>query len=116
MSETFDAIVIGTGQGGGPLAGQLANAGWSVAVIEREHVGGSCVNLGCTPTKTMIASARVAYLARRARDYGVMTGDIEVDQSIVRKRKRDIVSSWSGGSRTGLERRPSLRHGAVLPL
>jgi pyruvate/2-oxoglutarate dehydrogenase complex dihydrolipoamide dehydrogenase (E3) component len=104
MPEEFDAIVIGTGQGGGPLAGQLARAGWSVAVIEREHVGGSCVNVGCTPTKTMVASARVAHLARRAADYGVQTGPITVDQSVVRKRKRDIVTSWSAGSRKGLER------------
>lgn len=104
MSEKFDAIVIGTGQGGGPLARKLAGAGWKVAVVEREHVGGSCVNVGCTPTKTMVASARVAYLARRAADYGVNTGPVTVDQSMVRKRKRDIVTSWSAGSRKGLER------------
>ncbi|MEE9155062.1 MAG: FAD-dependent oxidoreductase, partial [Gemmatimonadota bacterium] len=72
--ERYDAIVIGTGQGGGPLAGRMADAGWNVAVIEREQVGGTCVNRGCTPTKTMIASARVAYLARRGADYGVKTG------------------------------------------
>ncbi|MFQ5549605.1 MAG: mercuric reductase [Gemmatimonadales bacterium] len=104
MQDNFDAIVIGTGQGGGPLAGQLANAGRSVAVIEREHVGGSCVNVGCTPTKTMVASARVAYLSRRGADYGVQTGSVTVDQAVVRKRKRDIVTSWSAGSRKGLER------------
>ncbi len=104
MSERFDAIVIGTGQGGGPLAGQLAKEGWTVAVVEREHVGGSCVNVGCTPTKTMVASARVAYLSRRAADYGVRTGFITVDQTVVRTRKRDIVASWSAGSRKGLER------------
>ena len=103
-AERFDAIVIGTGQGGGPLAGQLAGAGWKTAILEREHVGGSCVNVGCTPTKTMVASARVAYLARRAADYGVVTGDVTVDQTVVRKRKRDIVESWSAGSRKGLER------------
>jgi pyruvate/2-oxoglutarate dehydrogenase complex dihydrolipoamide dehydrogenase (E3) component len=104
MTERFDAIVIGTGQGGGPLAGKLAQAGWSVAVIEREHVGGTCVNVGCTPTKTMVASARVAYLTRRAADYGVRTGPISVDQTVVRRRKRDIVASWSKGSLKGLAR------------
>lgn len=104
MPERFDAIVIGAGQGGGPLAGQLAGAGWRVALIEREHVGGSCVNVGCTPTKTMVASARVAYLVRRAADYGVDTGPVTVHQTRVRQRKRDIVTSWREGSRKGLER------------
>ncbi len=102
--EHFDAIVIGTGQGGGPLAGRMAGAGWKTAIIEREHVGGSCVNVGCTPTKTMAASARVAYLAGRAADYGVNTGPVDVDQGTVRQRKRAIVESWSAGSRKGLER------------
>lgn len=64
----FDAIIIGAGQAGGSLAGALAKAGRKVALIEREHVGGTCINEGCTPTKTMIASARVAHLARRASD------------------------------------------------
>ena len=102
--EKYDAIVIGTGQGGGPLAGKMAGAGWKTAVIEREHVGGSCVNVGCTPTKTMVASARVAYLAKRGADYGVNTGTIAIDQKIVRQRKRAIVESFSSGSRSGLER------------
>ncbi len=103
-STKYDAIVIGTGQGGKPLTRALAQAGWKTAIIEREHVGGSCVNVGCTPTKTMVASARVAYLARRAADYGVNTGPISVDQAVVRKRKRDIVESFSSGNRRGLER------------
>ncbi len=104
MPEPFDAIVIGTGQGGGPLAGQLAGAGWKVVILEREHVGGSCINRGCTPTKTMVASARVAYLAKRAADYGVNTGEVTVDLARVRERKRNIVHSWRDGSRKGLER------------
>lgn len=102
--DTYDAIVIGTGQGGGPLAGWLARAGWRTAIVEREHVGGSCVNVGCTPTKTMVASARVAHLARRAADYGVEAGSISIDQTVVRRRKREIVASFSSGSKRGLER------------
>lgn len=102
--EHFAAIIIGAGQGGGPLAGKLAGAGRRTAIIERKHVGGSCINEGCTPTKTMVASARVAYLARRGADYGVQTGAVAVDQTVVRRRKRDIVESFRGGSRKGLER------------
>lgn len=102
-TKQFDVIVIGTGQGGGPLAGRFAAAGRHTAILEREHVGGSCVNVGCTPTKTMVASARVAYLTRRGADYGVRTGAVTVDQTVVRTRKRDIVEQWRSGSRKGLE-------------
>ena len=77
--EQYDAIVIGSGQAGGPLATALAQAGRRTALIEREHVGGTCINEGCTPTKTMVASGRVAYLARRAAEYGVETGPVRVD-------------------------------------
>src|SRR6478735_3532878 len=96
--ETYDAIVIGAGQAGGPLSTALARAGKKTALIEREHVGGTCINEGCTPTKTMVASGRVAYLARRAADYGVQTGDISIDMPKIRQRKRDIVDSFRGGS------------------
>jgi len=98
MTEQFDAIVVGSGQGGGPLASALAEAGRTTALIEREHLGGTCVNEGCTPTKTMVASGRVAYLARRGADYGVKTGEITIDMEVVRNRKRDIVDSFRGGS------------------
>lgn len=81
----FDAVVIGSGQGGTPLAKALAESGLGTALIEREHVGGSCVNYGCTPTKTMVASARVAHLVRRSADYGVKTGRIAIDMARVRK-------------------------------
>ncbi len=74
MAEEFDLIVIGAGQAGGPLAGAFARAGRRTALVETAHVGGTCINEGCPPTKTMVASARVAYLARRAADYGVQTG------------------------------------------
>src|SRR5437016_9191448 len=94
----YDAIVIGAGQAGGPLSTTLARAGWKTALIERVHVGGTCINEGCTPTKTMVASARVAYLARRGADYGVQTGPIAVDIARVRQRKRDVVESFRSGS------------------
>ena len=94
----YDSIVIGSGQGGNPLAIALANAGMRTALVERKHLGGTCINEGCTPTKTMVASGRVAYLARRAADYGVHTGSISVDLEKVRQRKRDIVASFRGGS------------------
>lgn len=102
-AQHYDAIVIGAGQAGGPLSTALARAGRKTALIEREHVGGTCINEGCTPTKTMIASARVAYLARRAADYGVHTGPISIDLSKVRQRKRDIVQSFRGGSQKRIE-------------
>jgi pyruvate/2-oxoglutarate dehydrogenase complex dihydrolipoamide dehydrogenase (E3) component len=109
MPERLDAIIIGTGQGGKPLAGALATARWKAAIVEKaERVGGTCVVTGCTPTKTMVASARVAHLARRAADYGVRTGPIQVDLAVVRQRKRDIVDSWSAGSRKGMERHETL--------
>jgi pyruvate/2-oxoglutarate dehydrogenase complex dihydrolipoamide dehydrogenase (E3) component len=101
--DHYDDIVIGAGQAGGPLSTALAGAGRRVALVEREHVGGTCINEGCTPTKTMVASARVAYLARRAADYGVSTGPIAVDMTTVRKRKRDIVESFRGGSQRRIE-------------
>ena len=107
-TQHYDAIVIGAGQGGGPLASALARAGRKTAIVEREHVGGTCINEGCTPTKTMVASARVAYLARRAADYGVHSGDVRVDLSRVRQRKRDIVESFRSGSERRLRDTPGL--------
>lgn len=97
-SEQVDAIVIGAGQAGVPLATALAGAGRRTVLIERTHVGGTCINEGCTPTKTMVASARVAYLARRGADYGVETGDVRVELARVRERKRAIVQSFREGS------------------
>src|ERR1700751_6439111 len=87
-AEGYDAIVVGSGQGGTPLSRALAEAGMRTALVERTHVGGTCINEGCTPTKTIVASARVAYLARRAADYGVRTGNIDIDLTRVRQRKR----------------------------
>jgi pyruvate/2-oxoglutarate dehydrogenase complex dihydrolipoamide dehydrogenase (E3) component len=103
VATQYDAIIIGAGQAGGPLSTALAQAGWKTAIIERVHVGGTCINEGCTPTKTMVASARVAYLARRAADYGVHTGPVTVDMTVVRQRKRNIVESFRNGSQKRIE-------------
>jgi pyruvate/2-oxoglutarate dehydrogenase complex dihydrolipoamide dehydrogenase (E3) component len=107
-ADHYEAIVIGSGQAGTPLCQAFANAGWRTAVVEREHVGGTCVNEGCTPTKTMVASGRVAYLARRGADYGVHTSHIRVDMKGVRRRKRDIVNSFRGGSQKLIEQTKNL--------
>jgi pyruvate/2-oxoglutarate dehydrogenase complex dihydrolipoamide dehydrogenase (E3) component len=106
--ETYKAIIIGSGQAGTPLSTALAEAGWDTALIEQEHVGGTCINEGCTPTKTMVASGRVAYLARRAADYGVHTGAISIDLKKVRQRKRDIVNSFRNGSQSRIEKTPNV--------
>ena len=105
MSEAqhYDAVVIGAGQGGVPLSRALAQAGRKTALVEREHVGGTCVNEGCTPTKTMVASAKVAYFARRSADYGVQNGPVSVDMLKVRQRKRDIVESFRRGNERRIE-------------
>src|SRR5919199_1814801 len=99
----YDAVVIGAGQGGVPLARALAQAGRKTALVEREHVGGTCINEGCTPTKTMVASAKVAYFDRRSADYGVRNGQVTVDMPKVRQRKRDIVESFRSGNERRIE-------------
>ena len=104
----YQAIVIGSGQGGTPLCFALADAGLRTALVESKHVGGTCINEGCTPTKTMVASARVAELARRGPGYGVHTGDIRVDMERVRQRKRDIVNSFRNGSQARMEKTANL--------
>ena len=103
--KRFDAIVIGAGQAGPPLAGRLTGAGQTVAVIERKLLGGTCVNVGCMPTKTQVASAYAAHLARRAADYGVvLAGEVRVDMAKVKARSdqvvrnaRDGVARWLAG-------------------
>jgi pyruvate/2-oxoglutarate dehydrogenase complex dihydrolipoamide dehydrogenase (E3) component len=106
--EHYQAIVIGSGQGATPLSMALAGTGLRTALVERKHVGGTCINEGCTPTKTMVASGRVAYLARRGKDYGVHTGELRVDMQRVRQRKRDIVDSFRNGSQKRLEKTANL--------
>ena len=97
----YDAIVVGTGQSGPALARRLVAAGWKVAIIERKLFGGTCVNTGCTPTKTLIASAYAAHVVRRAADYGVrVEGTINVDMKAVKARKDAVVAP----SRNGVER------------
>ncbi|HJT92290.1 MAG TPA: FAD-containing oxidoreductase [Mycobacterium sp.] len=104
MSDKFDAIIVGAGQAGPPLAGRLTQAGQKVGLIERKLVGGTCVNYGCIPTKTLVASAHAAHLARRGAEYGVGTGEITVDMAKVKARKDKVMlddrhglESWIDG-------------------
>jgi len=108
--EPFDAVLIGAGQANNPLSRALAAAGRRVALVERGEIGGTCVNRGCTPTKTMAASARVAYLARRAADYGVHVGGVEVRLDEVRRRKQSLVEEF----RTGSEEKLAAADGLTL--
>jgi pyruvate/2-oxoglutarate dehydrogenase complex dihydrolipoamide dehydrogenase (E3) component len=96
MADRFDGIVIGTGQAGPSLAVRLAKAGWRVAIVERGRFGGTCVNTGCMPTKTLVASAYAAHLARRAHDYGVEVGTVRVDMKAVKARKDRVADTASG--------------------
>src|SRR5579862_5796433 len=100
--EHYDAIVIGSGQAGTPLSVALSGAGQRTALIESRHVGGTCINVGCTPTKTMVASARIASLARRAADFGVHFGPVGVDLAEVHRRKQAIVDDFRAGVRQRL--------------
>ncbi len=102
MKKQYDAIIIGTGQAGPPLAHRLAEAGRKVAIIERHRFGGTCVNTGCIPTKTLIASAYAAYLARRGPDYGVVTGTVSVDMKRVKARKDEVQAPHQKGVEQGL--------------
>jgi pyruvate/2-oxoglutarate dehydrogenase complex dihydrolipoamide dehydrogenase (E3) component len=106
--KQFDAIVIGSGQAGNPLAHRLADRGWTVALVEREHLGGSCINYGCTPTKTMLASAQVAHYARRAEQFGVRVGGVSIDFPKVVARKNGIVQQWRSGQERQAAKRPTI--------
>src|ERR1700674_2964851 len=100
----YDAIILGSGQAGNPLATALAAKGQRTAMIEQSAVGGTCVNYGCTPTKTLVAKAEVAYLARRAPAHGIKVGGVCVDMLAVRERKRGIVKTWREGSEKRLKK------------
>lgn len=104
----FDAIVIGSGQGGNPLVYALADRGWTVALIEQAQLGGTCVNTGCTPTKTMVASAQVAHYARNGAKWGVRTDSVSVDLPAVIARKNEVVLSFRSGHERRVEQRPNL--------
>jgi pyruvate/2-oxoglutarate dehydrogenase complex dihydrolipoamide dehydrogenase (E3) component len=104
----YDAIVIGSGQAGNPLSQKLADKGWAVALIEQAHLGGTCINTGCTPTNTMIASAQVVHYARNASRWGVRAGDVSVDLPAVVARKDKVVESFRSGHQRNVEKRPSL--------
>jgi pyruvate/2-oxoglutarate dehydrogenase complex dihydrolipoamide dehydrogenase (E3) component len=105
----FDAIVIGSGQGGNPLSQQLADLGWSVALVEQAQLGGTCINTGCTPTKTMVASAQVAHYARHADRWGVRTAAVSVDMPAVVARKNKIVERMRGGQEGNVAKRKTMR-------
>jgi pyruvate/2-oxoglutarate dehydrogenase complex dihydrolipoamide dehydrogenase (E3) component len=104
----YDAIVIGSGQGGNPLAQGLADQGWSVALLEQEHLGGTCINTGCTPTKTMVASAQVAHYCRQAARWGVQTAEVRVDLPAIVARKNKVVESFRSGQQSRVDARKSL--------
>jgi pyruvate/2-oxoglutarate dehydrogenase complex dihydrolipoamide dehydrogenase (E3) component len=103
VATKYDAIIVGAGQAGPPLAGRLTAVGQSVAVIERKLVGGTCVNYGCIPTKTLVASAHTAHAARRGADYGISTGDVKVDMAMVKARKDGVMLDDRHGVESWLE-------------
>src|SRR5437867_3803518 len=105
----YDAIVIGSGQAGNPLSQKLADYGWKMALIEKAHLGGTCINTGCTPTKTMVASAQVAYYARNASRWGVKTNGVTVDLPAIVARQNRIVESIRAGQQGRVDERPHLR-------
>src|SRR5437588_2118549 len=105
----YQAIVIGSGQAGNPLAYRLADFGWSVALIEEKNLGGTCINVGCTPTKTMVHRAQVAHYARNAARWGVNTSNVSVDLAKIVAQKEEVVLSFRGGLQKQVDRRANLR-------
>ncbi len=105
----FDAIIIGSGQAGNPLSSALTEYGWTVALIERSHLGGTCINTGCTPTKTMVASSQVAHYARNAKKWGVNTSGVTVDLPAIIARKNAVVQNFRSGQQRRIDQHPKLR-------
>ncbi len=105
----YDAIIIGSGQSGNPLAYRLADLSWSVALIEKKNLGGTCINVGCTPTKTMVHRAQVAHYARNAARWGVNASNVSVDLAKIVAQKDEVVLSFRGGQQKQVDRRPNLR-------
>jgi pyruvate/2-oxoglutarate dehydrogenase complex dihydrolipoamide dehydrogenase (E3) component len=104
----YDAIVIGSGQGGNPLSYALADKGWKIALVERNKLGGTCVNTGCTPTKTMVASAQVAHYARNGSRWGVLAKDVSVDLAAIVARKDKVVEGFRSGHERSVAKRPNM--------
>ncbi|AEW00478.1 dihydrolipoyl dehydrogenase [Niastella koreensis] len=102
--KKYDALIIGSGQAASPLATKLAAKGWEVALVEKEHIGGTCINEGCTPTKTMVASAKNAFQARRAKEYGLTTGNVQIDMQAIINRKKGVVDRFRNGLQQSLEK------------
>jgi pyruvate/2-oxoglutarate dehydrogenase complex dihydrolipoamide dehydrogenase (E3) component len=105
----FDAIVIGSGQGGNPLAHKLADKGWSVALIEEKWLGGTCINTGCTPTKTMVYRAQVAHYARDGAKWGIRTSGVKVNLQEIIAQKDKVVLSFRGGQEKQVKKRPNIK-------
>ncbi len=105
----YDAIIIGSGQAGNPLAYRLADLGWSVALIEKKDLGGTCINVGCTPTKTMVHRAQVAHYARNAARWGVNASSVSVDLAKIVAQKDEVVLSFRGNQQKQVDKRPNLR-------
>jgi len=105
----YDAIIVGSGQAGNPLAHRLADLGWSVALIEEKDLGGTCINVGCTPTKTMVHRAQVAHYARNATRWGVNAANVSVDLAKIVAQKDEVVLSFRGGQQKQVDKRPKLR-------
>ena len=105
----YDAIIIGSGQGGNPLAFRLADLGWTVALIEEKNLGGTCINVGCTPTKTMVHRAQVAHYARNAERWGVHASDGGIDLAKIVAQKDEVVLSFRGGQQRRVDERKNLR-------
>ena len=105
----YDAIIVGSGQAGNPLAFHLADSGWSVALIEKKDLGGTCINVGCTPTKTMVHRAQVAHYARNAARWGVNSSGVSVDLAKIVGQKDEVVLSFRGGLQRRVDDRKNLR-------
>jgi len=105
----YDAIIVGSGQAGNPLAYRLADLGWQVALIEQDQLGGTCINVGCTPTKTMVHRAQVAHYTRNAARWGVNASNVSVDLAKIVSQKEEVVLSFRGGQQKNVDKRPNLR-------
>lgn len=105
----YDAVIVGSGQGGNPLAYGLADLGWSVALIEEKNLGGTCINVGCTPTKTMVHRAQIAHYSRNAARWGVIAENVRVDLPKIIAQKNEVVLSFRGGNQKRVDARKNLR-------